>query len=194
MRRLRRWAFNGLAAVSALLLVVVCVLWVRSYSVSDTVRHGSVNGGTSISSVTWVALFSRRGVAGMDWGGLFPVLSQQESAKWRSWDRKHPIAGWRWQRWRAKPANERSTLGFIFFRENEPNPAVCDTIVGVPYWFLAFALVATLALLLRKRLVGFRRQTRRNDKHCPKCGYDLRATLDRCPECGTVPTKKGATT
>src|SRR4051794_13629120 len=58
----------------------------------------------------------------------------------------------------------------------------------VPYWFL-FLIAAPLGLayvfILAKRA---RARIRRHYCHCPTCGYDLRATPERCPECGTIPT------
>jgi hypothetical protein len=77
----------------------------------------------------------------------------------------------------AKPLLDRA--GFTALRGDRP----FDTwAVGVPLW--AIALLGGLLPLVRfVALVRRRRAARRG--LCRSCGYDLRASPDRCPECGT---------
>ena len=53
--------------------------------------------------------------------------------------------------------------------------------VGIPYWMLA--VLCGLPLLLGLRTFWLRRKWG-TAGICGGCGYDLRATTDRCPECG----------
>lgn len=50
-----------------------------------------------------------------------------------------------------------------------------------PYWL---AVSAFLCLTLMAALGSVRRHRQRSRGLCTTCGYDLRATLGRCPECG----------
>ena len=70
----------------------------------------------------------------------------------------------------------RPNLGFHAFLRNRPLH------VAVPFWAVtgAFLLPCALPAVVR-RSRGRRRGAR---GLCPHCGYDLRATPDRCPECG----------
>ncbi|HEY7119259.1 MAG TPA: hypothetical protein VH475_21900, partial [Tepidisphaeraceae bacterium] len=51
--------------------------------------------------------------------------------------------------------------------------------VFMPFW------VALLVTAVLPATVCLRRRHRSIDGRCSTCGYDLRATPDRCPECGT---------
>src|SRR5438046_5389810 len=54
--------------------------------------------------------------------------------------------------------------------------------LGIPWW-LVFLLSGLPLLPLRR--CG-RNAIRVSKGLCPTCGYDLRATPERCPECGTA--------
>ncbi len=53
----------------------------------------------------------------------------------------------------------------------------------LPYLYLPLALASLLAQIRLRRICGLAVANR-----CPTCNYDLRATPDRCPECGREKT------
>jgi hypothetical protein len=62
------------------------------------------------------------------------------------------------------------------------NWAGANGVARAPFWFLLviFGSPWFVRRVVRRRLV------RQRVGLCASCGYDLRATPDRCPECGTV--------
>ena len=91
----------------------------------------------------------------------------------------------------AENTGEFSALGWLGFEVRLTGPATLrsdsdwerDYSFTVPYWLLLAAAILLPGFAL---LSAWRRSHRLKLGLCLACGYDLRATPDRCPECGTV--------
>jgi hypothetical protein len=171
------------AAASLLLCVVTAGLWWRSYRTFDTVHyiHHSAEAVQSVGIRTFCGFFE----CFANWATkeyLGEVNLGQPGFAYDSGD----AALLRKRRNLARRVHDNSSrgtfagFGFRILRRDGPETL---RVYWVPMWFLA-GLFGVLPAMRAWSIV--RGHKRRRAQSCPTCGYDLRATPDRCPECGAV--------
>jgi hypothetical protein len=185
MKRLRRWMVRGVVALSVLLSIAVVALWFRSLSKYDLlvyISSSNVDGRyvrvfTSIVSDEGILIFARETDVPPD---DLPLNRTEENLGWTYGSFGYPF---------TFPGFIHSLIGFRLHSDQMVDRWVgvrYSRYVGIPFW-LALEVVCIPAQLILIRLYRDRRLRRRTaDDRCQKCGYDLRATPDRCPECGTA--------
>ena len=185
-----RRLLNLLTALSVLLCVALAAVWTASYRWSPVgtsttllrrgpageeswVRDASAQvwrGFLVLSHRTW--LYGRR-------DGMMLLIAIEPRRSWR-WERPDPTRPLAWRSWRTYPRR----LGFALSCRVSPGAAQwpsAEWTAAVPMW----ALSAATAALPAGRLISRLRRQRQRPGFCGRCGYDLRATPDKCPECGT---------
>ena len=78
--------------------------------------------------------------------------------------------------------------GFVYGSGDDPyvtpgTPAMHGWVLALPLWFITAMAATPLMIWGTSRVM---RRRRRKGGFCATCGYDLRATPERCPECGEV--------
>ena len=172
---MKRRLLNLLTAVSALLCVGACAAWGRSQQCHDVfyVQAPSLRW-LKVDTCPGVLRFAggrhSRSVPGR-WGRWVPHGSMM-SVEWEYDHRGRWVGVW-WGRSDVFLNDVWGGSSFVY-------PA---TLVVVRFWLLA---AAALVLPAARAAGHLRARRRRRAGLCPACGYDLRATPDRCPECGKM--------
>ena len=162
--------------LSLLLVLFFSALWGRSYFVSDEIIHGR-NGyavdGALIRNIQ--SIHSNYGGVQISVGHISSLMFKAVSPREEGWHFQTHQPGnsynKSWVAW--------SYLGFSYGRLD--NAMLGAKIVIVPFWLLIVVFGVPPMLWIIKRM----RRNSEDRYRCHTCGYDLRATPDRCPECGT---------
>jgi hypothetical protein len=169
-----RWLIYALSVLCLILVVGTVALWVRSYWVRDSLGYTveAPYAFTSISTAPGEIVFIRTNAWALG------IMS------------KEPPKGWHrtTSQYASMPAQFAPkefpvfSVRFVWQRVAPPFGGEPGLIIALPTW-VPFLLLSIVAVVPAVR--PWRRHRRRKRGLCEKCGYDLRASPERCPECGT---------
>jgi hypothetical protein len=185
VKRFRPWLLDALAMLSILLCFATAIQWHRSYHAEDDL----VYFGHSLCG----ALHTMN-------GSLAFVYTNA------NWERPNVEYSTQTPRARFNYANPSGKnpfwgrLGFYSIYGSGPTSVPPNRLppgmsyppiqrfceILVPLWFVMLLCAAFPVW----RFVVEPLRSRKRPGCCLVCGYDLRATPDRCPECGTIPPTK----
>jgi hypothetical protein len=172
---MKRRLLNLVSVLSLLLLLATLVQWPRSYwyrshffghTGTSPHRPDVLDVSTNCGRVIFVT--NRQPREGPREPGLFihDTPMGDHAMSWR----------WGYARWNGS----WSFMGFEYSSGGVARGAPFFRMVAVPFWFLATVFAAGAAPAVKWAV----RRRRWRAGYCPSCGYDLRATPGRCPECG----------
>ena len=161
---MRRILFNVAAALSLLMFIATAVSFARTRGWIEWVEYETGS--------RWYRIVGRP-------AGVFLSTAQHAPLPGES---RWSFDGQGSSRWDF--SGYRRVLGFSagsFYYGSQPPLQGTVHYLLLPYWFVALATGALPALWA---LLWWRRRHARAPGLCATCGYDLRASTDRCPECG----------
>jgi hypothetical protein len=171
MRRVARWLWNSATLLSLLMLAAVVVLWVRSDLYVDGWYWDGGHGAYDLRAVRSghgeiQYAHERTGYPSMlvPFRHGFASLARTRGAFGRWIPNLAKASGW-------GPVHVARVSTYWF------SVTVEDWVLAVLFGVLPALWAAGLSRKLYRR-------SRLSASQCPSCGYDLRATPDRCPECG----------
>jgi|ERR1700722_17680773 len=180
MKRLCRRLINGLAMMSLLVCIATAALWARSYWTAEMFRVGvSRQSGSTLIFWRMKFLTGRGGIQCWSGKGSASPGNPTMSGNLRHFDMpmRYPYDAYS----NPPPA---AFAGFQLFRQS----TMAESYIGatLPMWFpVALSLSLPLIVARHRR----REWLRGRVGVCQHCGYDLRATPNRCPECGNILVK-----
>jgi hypothetical protein len=180
-----RYILAVLTVLSLLLCAATIAMWSLGHHITlsalRTVEGWNPEGWVFVQSNT-IAFASSDGIV-----VLFEDLPESHRRPGQRWAR---YGVWKYLRqptespyWDGATAYKR-IAGFRYLLDVAPQ--CVQRWFTVPYWFM---FIVTGALPVVRLRATMRRSSRRKGGRCETCGYDLRATPDRCPECGRLPKK-----